>query len=195
MEHKINAATGKADADYKKTPIQQRTLTPSQHEERKVKLAKEIKERYFDSVRTDWLARLSGAGLNPEEWTDMTEGEMKNVARVLGDDDGGVSGAGDGDDSDGSIEESDEELVFVQNKSGFPMANAPSMMSASMRSSNVSTSTTSSYAVVNPSEFHSEDGDGDYFFNPASVMVSFYCFCRIMTLLLNTCANICSKII
>ncbi|KAF9564524.1 hypothetical protein CPC08DRAFT_248475 [Agrocybe pediades] len=130
-----------------------------------VEQAQTIRTSYFEKIRMEWQSRLQGAGLQPEQWTDMTEDEMSNVARVLGDDEDGS----DGEDSDDSVEEADEDVR--ERRSGYSSAHAPSMMSSSTRSGNISTSTASSYALVNPSVLNSEEED-DFFFNSASVMVT-----------------------
>ncbi|KDR72679.1 hypothetical protein GALMADRAFT_252862 [Galerina marginata CBS 339.88] len=157
MEHKVNATKAKAESEYTKTPAHLR-MSSSQHEELKAQLVKKIREPYFDDVRAQWQSRLEKAGLFAEDWTDMSQDEMDAVATVLG----------------AEVEDqSDEDMVVVsppQQPAPFPQPHstpflqpvAPSI-STSTRSSNVSTA--SSYALVNPSEFHSEEED-DYFFHP-----------------------------
>ena len=160
VEHKVNAARAKADSEYNKTPTHLRVST-KQHEEKKTQLEKQIKEPYFEGLRAQWQSRLLKNGLKLEDWTDITEDEMEHVANVLG---------------DGIEEESDEDMVVVGSSitaatlppsfsAPFFQPVAPSI-STSTRSSNVSSA--SSYALVDPRQFHSEDED-DYFWKPVVV--------------------------
>ncbi|KAF8908609.1 hypothetical protein CPB84DRAFT_1744231 [Gymnopilus junonius] len=156
IDHKVNAAKAKADSEYTKTPSHLR-MSASQHEETKTKLERQIKEPYFEGLRAQWHSKLEKAGLKAEDWADITPEEMEQVANTLG---------------DGIEEESDEDMVVVgPTASGpFPQAFstpffqplAPSI-STSTRSSNVSSA--SSYALVDPKQFYSEDED-DYFWKP-----------------------------
>ncbi|CAA7268300.1 unnamed protein product [Cyclocybe aegerita] len=153
MEHKVKAVVAKADAEYNKASPHHR-IPPAEHKALKAKFVKEIQEPYFEKVRSEWHSKLHAAGLQVEDWTDITDDEMVAVSRVLGD----------------LEDESDEDLVVVQAPAPVTAAapipqqySAPSLyptapsISASMRSTNVSVA--SSYAFVNPSEFHSEDED------------------------------------
>ncbi|KAJ3504294.1 hypothetical protein NLJ89_g8009 [Agrocybe chaxingu] len=153
MEHKVKAIVAKADTEYNKASPHHR-MPLAEHKALKAKFVKEIQEPYFEKVRSEWHSKLHAAGLQVEDWTDITDDEMEAVSRVLGD----------------LEDESDEDLVVVQPpapvaaaapipqqySTPFLYPTAPSI-STSMRSTNVSVA--SSYAFVNPSEFHSEDED------------------------------------
>ena len=159
MEHKVTAAKAKADADYWKKPPNQR-VSPSQLDAIKAKLAKDIRQAYFEDVRSQWQSKLTAVGLRMEDWIDISEDEMDAVSKALGD----------------YEDESDEEADVVPEppkvtppnptnySTTFLQPVAPSL-STSTRSTNISSA--SSYAFVNPSEFHSEDED--HFFMPIVV--------------------------
>ncbi|KAH9477630.1 hypothetical protein JR316_0009856 [Psilocybe cubensis] len=166
MEHKVSAALVKAEAEYQKMPDKSR-VPNEQHEEMKTNLSKKIRQAYYDGVVAQWHTKLSQAGLKAEDWSDITPEEMETVAQALG---GGIDA------------HSDEDMVVVHPavnpvpQTPFLAAYATSLnqrpiapsFSTSTRTSNVSTvstaSSASSYAVVNPSEFHSEEED-DYFYS------------------------------
>ncbi|KAF8157091.1 hypothetical protein B0H34DRAFT_486251 [Crassisporium funariophilum] len=151
MEGKVRVAQAKADQEYHKTSTHLR-MPESAHKASKAIIAKGIKEAYFEKVRSQWQAKLLQAGLKPEQWSDMTPDEMRAVGETLG----------------GVDDESDEDLVVVQEvpqalipeqpPTSFFQPLAPSF-SVSSRSTNLSSS---SYAIINPSEFNSEDEDHDY---------------------------------
>jgi len=136
-EHRICAATAGAD------------------EETKAGITKDIQEKHFHSLRSQWRTLLHKEGLNGSQWIDITEEERQAVATILG-------------------EFEDQEEVIAPSPTSPPMAQlsstgyaqplAPSI-SSSTRSTNTSAS---SYAIVNPSEFCSED-DQDDFVNPLMV--------------------------
>ncbi len=155
IDHKVKALLDKADKDYGKAPLEGR-LSPVQHSAFKARLAKQTLVPHFEHVRMQWEKILAESGLRAEDWIDMSAEEMTSVSNVLGNLEG----------------DTDQNMVAVQppapilatqappktyaTRSAQPVVIAPSL-SSSTRSSNVSTA--SSYALVDPSEFHSEDED------------------------------------
>lgn len=149
-EHKILAATENAD------------------EEAKAGITKEIQGQHFRTLRSQWQNRLHEEGLNVAQWVDITREERAAVTNILGE-----------------FEVEDEVAapspasppIAQLNPTSYTHPLAPSM-SSSTRSTNISSA--SSYALVSPSEFCSED-DQDEYFNPLMVQPFFVYSCR------NTC--------
>jgi hypothetical protein len=120
-------------------------------------------------VRRQWEVKLQEVGLRMESWTDMSNEEMASVLDVLGDPE---------DELDENVVATDRESPPNQTFSSASLASyatppqplAPAL-SSSTRSTNVSTA--SSYALVDPSEFHSEEEDSGFFFP----VVSLPCYC------------------
>jgi hypothetical protein len=158
LEHKVEALKAKADTEYSRTATQSR-IPQIAHDATKARLVKDLRERYFEGLRSQWQAKLLKAGLKDEQWVDISDGELTQVLHLLG-----------------SENESDEDMVYVAPPTKSVPLTQPSLfytpspavapsISTSTRVSNASSA--SSYAFVNPSEFHSEEED--YFFNPHMV--------------------------
>lgn len=134
-------------------------MSPDQHSALKARLTKQTMVPHFEQVRMQWEKILAQSGLRAEDWTDMSADEMASVSNVLG-----------------NLEDDthqDTGAVQPPPPAPIPPIRAPPTiyathlapsLSSSTRSSNVSTA--SSYAFVDPSEFHSEDED---FFPPIVV--------------------------
>ena len=138
-EHKIRAATAKAD------------------EGARAGIAKDIQEKSFRSLRTQWQSQLDKAGLNDADWVDITEAEKEAVITILGE-----------------VEADDDDECPASSQmppTAYPYPLAPSF-SSSTRSTNISSA--SSYAVVSPNELYSED-DGDPFMSPLMVPSNPFC--------------------
>jgi len=166
LEHKVEALLDKAEKEHERSSPDRRR-SPDQHNAHKARLAKEIREPHFKSLRRQWELKLQEVGLRMEDWTDMNNEEIASVLDVLG-----------------NPEDEPEEPPLVPEqppqaplppKQSFSSASlatyatsppqpvAPSL-SSSTRSTNVSTN--SSYALVDPSEFHSEEEEDSSFFFP-----------------------------
>ena len=157
LELTVQAALKKAEAEWNKTPNVER-MSRIRHHETKAKIVKTIKSPYFEKARALWHQKLESLRLKADYWTDLTESEKRRITNILGAED-----------------ESDEEAVVVPDLPPAPIIQsaqtpffqpvAPSF-STSSRATNLSSS---SYALVNPSEFNSEDEDFEYeipFSNP-----------------------------
>ena len=158
LEHKVEALLDKAEKEHEKTtPDRRRSI--DQHNAHKAKLAKEIREPHFRSLRRQWEVKLQEVGLRMEEWIDISNEEIASVIEVLGD-------PGDESEEPAVVPEKPSQppiktLSSVTYATSPPQPLAPSL-SSSTRSTNVSTN--SSYAFVDPSEFHSEEEDSSFFF-------------------------------
>jgi hypothetical protein len=171
IDHKVKAFLAQADKDYEKTlPHQRHSL--QDHNAFKARRVKEIKEPHFEAIRRQWENKLTEFGLRMEDWTDISAEEMAAVISVLGD-----------------PEENGEERTVPPRQSPPSIALPPSQakstasiqpvapsLSSSTRSTNVSTA--SSYALVDPSEFHSEDEDSGFFLPTVVRVLRRPCFTR-----------------
>lgn len=154
IDHKLKAFLAQADKEYeKKLPQQRHSL--QEHNAFKAERVKEIKEQHFEAVRRQWEAKLTEVGLRMEDWTDISSEEMAAVLSVLGD-----------------PEEHGAERMVAPRQSPPSFKSQPAnstvsfqpvapSLSSSARSANISTA--SSYEFVDPSEFHSEDEDSNFF--------------------------------
>jgi hypothetical protein len=163
LQHKVEALLDKEEKEYEKTaPERRRSI--DQHNAHKARRAKEIREPHFKTLRRQWEVKLQEVGLRMEDWTDMTNEEIASVLDVLG-----------------NPEDEAEEVAVVADQPKVPpipkqtfssaslasfVASPPQPMAPSLSSSTRSTnvSNNSSYAVVDPSEFHSEEEDAAFFF-------------------------------
>jgi hypothetical protein len=164
LEHKVEALLDKTEKEHEKaTPDRRRSI--DQHNAHKARLAKEVREPHFKSLRRQWELKLQEVGLRMEDWTDISNEEIASVLDVLGNPE----------------DESEESAVVPEQSSQPPLPPKQTFSSASLatyatsplqplapslssstRSTNVSTN--SSYAFVDPSEFHSEEEDSGFFF-------------------------------
>lgn len=152
IDHRVKALLDKADKEYGKTPPDGR-VSPDQHSAYKASLAKKAMVPHFEQVRTQWEKILAQSGLRAEDWTDMSDEEMASVLNVLGnlEDDIHQDTAAAAVQPPAQVPATQPPPTTYATRSAQPLA--PSLS----RSSNVSTA--SSYALVDPSEFHSEDED------------------------------------
>lgn len=156
----IQAALEQAEAEWNKSPINIR-ISKIQRNATKVKIAKRIKGPYFDAARAKWHGMLEPLGLKPDYWTDLTEDEKRRITNTLG--------AEDESDEDAVVPELPPAPVVQPPQSHFFQPLAPSF-STSSRATNLSSS---SYALVNPSEFNSEEEDFEYEIPISNPVVSF----------------------
>ncbi len=156
INHKVKAFLAQADKDYEKTlPHQRHSL--QEHNAFKARRVKGIKEPHFEAVRRRWENKLTEFGLRMEDWTDISAEEMAAVISVLGDPEE------NGEERMGAPRQSPPSIAMPpsQAKSTASIQPVAPSLSSSTRSTNVSTA--SSYALVDPSEFHSEDEDSSFF--------------------------------
>ena len=157
LEHKVDALIDKAENDYKKTSPERRPSI-EYHNAHKERLAKDARDPHFKSVRRQWELKLQQLGLRMEDWTDISTDEIASVIHVLGNPE----------------EDPAPPIHSFSLPSSYPTPLAPSL-SSSTRSTNVSTA--SSYALVDPSEFHSEEEeDSNFFFPVVCLLFLFFSF-------------------
>ncbi|KAF9525417.1 hypothetical protein CPB83DRAFT_909174 [Crepidotus variabilis] len=157
VDHKVKAAVDKADKEYEKLPSSQQ-IPITQHYANKARIMKELQDPHFEKVRRQWEDQLKTNGLRMDDWADISAAEMTAVTDVLGDPE----------------DEGSDDMVVVLEPTSILTSSAPSQpystlalqpiapsLSSSTRSTNISTA--SSYALVDPSAFNSEDEDGAYF--------------------------------
>lgn len=143
-EHKTLAAHAVTDRAYDKLPVAARP-TAAQHAATKDAQALELKKAYFDRAVKEWNARLAGAGLAVEMWTDITPEEMSRVTSALGEG-----------------QQSPPPPIYVQAPSLNSAVRGANASAASWHST-ASSASGASYALVKPSEIYSEDEDDAYF--------------------------------
>lgn len=150
----IQRALETADAAWNKSPGR---MSLSQQNEIKAKIVKSVKSPFFHKARAKWDDMLVKANLKVEYWQ-PTDDDMRRIHNALGDDD--------------ETDEEDDPVVpqvpHAQTQSPSLQPVAPSF-STSSRTTNFSSS---SYAIVNPSEFNSEEED-DLAFQVPYPVVSF----------------------
>ncbi|KAF9071905.1 hypothetical protein BDP27DRAFT_463625, partial [Rhodocollybia butyracea] len=85
IESKIQAALKDLDTKWRSTKSRRTKKDPKELEEEKTKARLEL-EKTLDGnvVRQEWDKRLRGAGLQSEDWSDMTEEEQRKVEMILG---------------------------------------------------------------------------------------------------------------
>lgn len=168
LDHKVEALLDKAEKEYEKTaPERRRSI--EQHTALKAKLAKETRVPHFRSVRRQWELKLQEVGLRMEDWTDISNEEMTSVIDVLGDPEDEPDEGAIVPDRPSPPNPTFSSVPLSTYTTSPPQSLAPSI-SSSTRSTNVST--TSSYALVDPSEFHSEEEDSGFYFPVVCVL---YC--------------------
>jgi hypothetical protein len=100
------------------TQISRRLMAhpPPKHGAIKAQMAEELQQKlrereedFVDRVRGEWEARLGKAGLEPEDWTDMTEAEMSDVSGKLGGAASGSSASSTSEDDDSDDNDDEEE--------------------------------------------------------------------------------------
>jgi hypothetical protein len=170
LEHKVEASLDKAEKEYEKTPPERRRSI-DQHSAHKARLAKEIRVPHFKSVRRQWELKLQEIRLRMDDWTDMSNDEIASVIDVLGNpedepDEGPVAA------NQQSPPNPNLSTASVASYATSPPQPLAPSLSSSTRSTNVSTA--SSYAFVDPSEFHSEEEDSGFFFP----VVCVFCYSR-----------------
>lgn len=153
LDRSVQLALEKTEAAWNKTPTNSR-MSRIKHNAAKVGIAKAIKTTYFEKARAQWHEKLESYGLKADYWTDLTEDEKMRITNTLGADD-----------------ESDEEVVVILPESSPPPIPHPTTthssflqplapsFSTSSRATNLSSS---SYALVNPSEFNSDEDDFEF---------------------------------
>lgn len=159
----IRVALEEAEAEWNKFPSTNR-LSGIQRNATKAKIAKKIKVPYFDAARNKWNEMLEPLGLKSDYWTDLTEDEMRRITNILG--------AEDESDEDFVVAEIPPAPIVQPTQSHFFQPVAPSF-STSSRATNLSSS---SYALVNPSEFNSEEEDFEYEIPFSNPVVSYSTF-------------------
>jgi len=132
IEQQVTSELKDLDNKWQKTPSKKRG-SKAEHEERKKTRRKEIQKTFTGNmVREEWQNRLDKAGLQSDDWTNMTEVEQRSVERILGAD----------------LDLEAMELPVVQSTPSPPSGSlfAPPMTSDSRTASAVS----DNYAVVKP---------------------------------------------
>lgn len=143
MDRRRDEITKAQDTKWKSLPSKTRAKQ-DEHDARKAKLLREASEDYLTKAREEWQKRLAKNNLRDEDWGEMTGLELQKIVKVLGE---------DADD--------DEPLqLVVQNVPTQPqhsIFNPAPPLSSTTRTSNLSASTSSSYTLVNPNEFSTDD--------------------------------------
>lgn len=145
MQHKTLAAHADAERAYAALPPNSRP-SPAQYAETKDAMAREVARAHYDRMVRDWHARLAGAGLTAEMWTDITREEMERVSRALGAD----------------VRVVHSSATHIKAPSLSTAARGANASDASWHSA-ASSASGASYALVKPSEIYSEDEDDSYF--------------------------------
>ena len=140
MNQRCSDAASEANKKWRQTP-QKARLSEKEHNLQVTKAQKQIREKYFTDAREEWQKQLANAKLQDEDWNDMTDAETKRVIVALG-----------GEEDDTNVELNKNVAVQPPQQS---LAPPPPQLSAPCISA--SSSTTSSYAFVNPSDFCSDD--------------------------------------
>lgn len=122
------------------------TARPSEkeHNLQVTKLQKQIREKYFADAREEWQKKLANAKLQDEDWNDMTDAETQRVIVALG---------GEEDDANEQRMELKKNVAVQPPQQSFAAPPPPQLSAPSISAS----SSTSSYAFVNPSDFCSDD--------------------------------------
>ena len=141
MNQRCSDAASEANKKWRQTP-QKARLSEKEHNLQVTKAQKQIQEKYFVDAREEWQKQLANAKLQDEDWNDMTDAETKRVVVALG-----------GEEDDANVELNKNVAVQPPQQS---LAPPPPQLSLSAPSISASSST-SSYAFVNPSDFCSDD--------------------------------------
>ncbi|KIK70118.1 hypothetical protein GYMLUDRAFT_53225 [Collybiopsis luxurians FD-317 M1] len=85
IESKIQAALKELEQKWRSTKSRRQKKDPKELEEQKTKTRLEL-EKTLDGnmIRQEWDKRLRDAGLQSEDWIDMTEEEQRKVEMILG---------------------------------------------------------------------------------------------------------------
>ncbi|GLB39214.1 hypothetical protein LshimejAT787_0603760 [Lyophyllum shimeji] len=130
---------------WKSVPTKTRAKQ-EEHDALKAKLLREAQDAHLSKVQLEWQARLAKANLRDEDWGEMTIQEVQTIEKVLG-------GGADDEPPTPVV----QNVVTQPQHLGIPVSNPAPPLSTAARAVNLSTSTTSSYTLVSPNEFSTDD--------------------------------------
>ena len=143
MDQRCSDVASEANRKWRQT---QHTARPSEkeHNLQVTKVQKQIREKYFADAIEEWQRQLANAKLQAEDWNDMTDAETQRVIVALG---------GEEDDAKQQPVELNKNVTVQPPKQSFAAPPPPQLSAPSISAS----SSTSSYAFVNPNDFCSDD--------------------------------------
>ncbi|KAG6840400.1 hypothetical protein C0991_006934 [Blastosporella zonata] len=134
------------EAEWKATPEWKRN--PVEHQEKKDDLVRVAIEKHTDMLLTEWEQRAEGKGLGPDAWGTRTVVEDERIAKLF-----------QSEDALDRLSAPVVQKVYSPPQS-IPVYNPAPPMSSTARAVNLSTSTSSSYQVIDPSSFSADDDEG-----------------------------------
>jgi hypothetical protein len=143
MNQRCSDAASEANKKWRQT-LHKARPSEKEHNLEVTRIQKQIREKYFAEAREEWQKQLANAKLQAEDWNNMTDAETQRVIVALG---------GEEDDANEKPVELNKN-VTVQLPQQSLAAPPPPQFSAPPISAS---SSTSSYAFVNPSDFCSDD--------------------------------------
>ncbi|KAG5641345.1 hypothetical protein DXG03_005458 [Asterophora parasitica] len=134
------------DAKWKAALLKTRAKQ-DEHHIQKTQLLKEALDDYLEQVRAEWDSRLNRNNLTHADWGAMEPQELGSVEKVLG----------DGEPSKPAAQNLVAQPPSQSQHQVVPTPNPAPPLTSAARSVNLSTSTASSYTLVSPSEFSTDD--------------------------------------
>ncbi|KAG6812268.1 hypothetical protein H0H92_003657 [Tricholoma furcatifolium] len=132
---------------WRSTPAYLRNKT--EHDEETAILLQEVEEAHTDSLLTEWQSRMEKTGLGPDAWGIRTDVETQRIIRIF--------------QTEDAIDKIPTPVknVYTQPTSA-PVYKAPPPMTSAARMANLSASTSSSYQVIDPRSFATDEDDEGY---------------------------------